>query len=76
MVECRFDQAMVSLFWTAAGMGLPDSVEYKYPNGSINFFVVFFFASFILILNWTLLQVPFIIVLTGNLILTVLLFDV
>jgi hypothetical protein len=48
---------MVSLFWTAAGIGLPDTVDYKYPDGSINFFVVLFFASFILILNWTLLQV-------------------
>jgi hypothetical protein len=56
-VTFRFDQAIVSLFWTAAGMGLPDSVHYKYPDESINFAVVFFFASFILILNWTLLQV-------------------
>ncbi len=57
MVVYRFDKAVVALFWTAAGMGLPDSVDYKYPDGSINFAVVFFFASFILILNWTLLQV-------------------
>ncbi len=57
LAVCRFDKAFVSLFWTAAGMGLPDSVHYKYPDESINFAVVFFFASFILILNWTLLQV-------------------
>jgi hypothetical protein len=56
-IASRFDKAFVSLFWTAAGMGLPDSVDYKFPDESINFAVVFFFASFILILNWTLLQV-------------------
>jgi hypothetical protein len=38
---------------------LPDSVDYKYSDDSINFVVVFFFASFILILNWTLLQVQY-----------------
>jgi hypothetical protein len=48
---------MVSIFWTAAGMGLPDSVDVKYPDGSINYWVVLYFASFILVLNWTLLQV-------------------
>jgi hypothetical protein len=47
------------MFWTAAGMGLPESVEVKNPDGSINYWVVLYFASFILVLNWTLLQVIF-----------------
>jgi hypothetical protein len=45
------------MFWTAAGMGLPDAVDVKHPDGSINYWVVIYFASFILVLNWTLLQV-------------------
>ena len=52
----RFDEAIVSLFWTAAGMGLPDSVDFRYEDQRFNYGVVFFFASFILVLNWTLLQ--------------------
>jgi hypothetical protein len=38
-------------------MGLPESVVVKNLDGSINYYVVLFFASYILVLNWTLLQV-------------------
>ncbi len=45
------------MFWTAAGMGLPETVDSRYEDGSINYWVVLFFGSYVLILNWTLLQV-------------------
>ncbi len=45
------------MFWTAAGMGLPETVAVKLEDGSINYWVVLFFGSYILVLNWTLLQV-------------------
>jgi hypothetical protein len=55
----RFDQAMVSMFWTAAGLGLPDSVAVKNSDGSTDYWVLLFFASYILVINWTLLQVRY-----------------
>ncbi len=45
------------MFWTAAGMGLPETVAFKFEDGSINYWVVLFFGSYVLVLNWTLLQV-------------------
>ncbi len=54
--HCRFDVAMVSMFWLAAGLGLPPSLPARYPDGTPNYGVVLFFASYILVLNWTLLQ--------------------
>ncbi len=38
-------------------MGLPESLSPQYPDGTPNYGVLLFFASFIIILNWTLLQV-------------------
>ncbi len=48
---------MVSMFWTAAGMGLPETVAVKLEDGSINYWMVLYFGSFVLVLKWTLLQV-------------------
>ena len=55
--HCRFDMALVSMFWLAAGLGLPPSLPARYANGTPNYGVVLFYASYILVLNWTLLQV-------------------
>jgi hypothetical protein len=54
---CRFDMALVSMFWLAAGLGLPPSLPARHANGTPNYAVVLFYASYILVLNWTLLQV-------------------
>ncbi len=55
--DCRFDVALVSLFWLAAGMGLPASLPPQYADGTPDYGIVLYFVSFVLVLNWTLLQV-------------------
>ena len=55
--ECRFDTALVTLFWLAAGMGLPASLPAQYADGTPNYGVSLYYVSFVLVLNWTLLQV-------------------
>ncbi len=54
---CRFDTALVSLFWMAAGAGPPMALPSQHADGTPDYGVLVFFVSFILIMNWTLLQV-------------------
>ncbi len=58
--DCRFDVALVSLFWLAAGMGLPASLPPQYADGTPDYGIVLYFVSFVLVLNWTLLQVYYV----------------
>ena len=53
----RFDQALISMFCVAAGMGWTSSIPGINPDGSVNFGSVFFIASFVVVVNWTLLQI-------------------
>jgi hypothetical protein len=56
----RFDVALGTLFWVAAGMGLPGTLPPQYTDGTPNYGVFLYFSSFILVLNWTLLQVGYV----------------
>jgi hypothetical protein len=38
-------------------MGLPLTLPWQYEDGTPNYGVLLFFSSYILVLNWTLLQV-------------------
>ncbi len=53
----RFDKGLVTMFKVAAGMGWPESLPAADSEGTLDYGAVCFFASFILVLNWTLLQV-------------------
>jgi hypothetical protein len=54
----RFDQAVVTLFRVTAGMGWIDQIlPIKNANGSINWKVGTYVCSYIVMANWTLLQV-------------------
>ncbi len=56
-LSCRFDKGLVTMFKVAAGMGWPESLPAADGEGTLDYGAVCFFASFILVLNWTLLQV-------------------
>jgi hypothetical protein len=45
------------MFKVAAGMGWPESLPAADGEGVLDYGSVCFFSSFILVLNWTLLQV-------------------
>ncbi len=54
----RFDLAVLSLFRVTAGMGWVDQdLPMKFPDGGINWKVAAYLVSYIIIANWTLLQV-------------------
>ena len=54
----RFDQAVLSLFRVTAGMGWADqNLPMRSPDGGINWKVAVYLVSYIIVANWTLLQV-------------------
>jgi len=54
----RFDQAVLSLFRVTAGMGWADqNLPMKTSDGGINWKVAVYLVSYIIVANWTLLQV-------------------
>ena len=54
----RFTLALVVMFRVTAGMGWADeNLPAVEPDGTINWGVFLFLASYILVVNWTLLQV-------------------
>ncbi len=54
----RFDQAVLSLFRVTAGMGwLDQDLPMKSSDGNINWTVAVYLVSYIIVANWTLLQV-------------------
>ena len=54
----RFDQAVVTLFRVTAGLGWIDQVlPIKFGDGYVNWKVAMYVMSYIIVTNWTLLQV-------------------
>jgi hypothetical protein len=55
----KFDRAFVCMFRIAAGETWIDDMPVVGDDGVLNFSIAIFIFSFILIVNWTLLQVVY-----------------
>ncbi len=53
----KFSLSMVSMFRVTAGMGWTEGLPAISPDGNINWGAFVFLTSYIVIVNWTLLQV-------------------
>ena len=53
----QFDRALLALFSVTAGMGWTSSLPAVRDDGSVDWGVAFYMTSFVIIANWTLLQV-------------------
>ena len=53
----RFDQSLVTMFRITAGMGWAETLPAANPDGSLNYGGILFISSYILVVNWILLQV-------------------
>jgi hypothetical protein len=54
----KFDRAFVCMFRIAAGETWVDELPVVHEGGDLNFGFALFLFSFVLVVNWTLLQEP------------------